>query len=98
MNAHQRRKHSRRIHMALPLGKEVVFIEPVWPFATVKTTVFRHTPRQAPHTVDICWHYDDKPDVIRAVPLRNVRLKHAADRAARPWWATTAIKHKRGAA
>lgn len=108
MNAHDRRKESRRRHMAMPLGKEVRLSDLAgrWVYAYGRlSTKIKMTPDQLVRATraTVNRHYRGLIDLllinkagdeqIVQTSMKGLRLVNPADKAARPWWVETHRKH-----
>ena len=112
MNAHQRRKTSRRNHMDLPLGKPIDFNvlqgRKVYAYGelsrciTLNSSVMDQIGSASVHR-----HFTGKVDLLLTArngkqqviqtSKRGLRLLHPEDRAAYPWWSQTRIRARSAA-
>lgn len=108
MNAHDRRKESRRRHMAMPIGKEVRLSDLagrwVYTYGRISAKI-KMTPDQLGLAIraTVNRHYRGLIDLLLVnkagdeqivqTSMRGLRLVNPADKAARPWWVETRRKH-----
>lgn len=108
MNAYQRRKDARRVHMTLPLGKAVVFsaLTGRWVYAYGRISakiklmpeqmrlVSRATVNRHYHgLIDLLLVSTTGDEQIVQTSMKGLRLVNPSDKAARPWWVETRRKH-----
>jgi hypothetical protein len=110
MNSHQRRKDSRRRHMALPLSKE---IDPLCLRGHIVYVLGKYQRKEYipldwktdgctarisrhifPHGVTLDIIRPDGEEIYANTTTAGLRLLKSADRAPRPWWAELRRRRK----